>query len=304
MDLKKVLEGGPWAFEQGMLVYKQISENEDPNEVLLNDFDMWVQVYDIPKGFISEAVLQSVGNYIGEYVTSDPANFHGTWKTFVRIRVKMSVLKPLKRRMRIKREGGNWSWIHFKYERLSSFCFVCGIIGHSERDCDVVYDNPGKEIERAYGPWLRAPGKNSKTPAGSRWLRNAENESRWKNGEGSSRPAPTGDGGGASFKGYGTVVTVNQGDVGKITVISKNQEGVDMGGRISNVTDLEGENQGVDNVIVDLKRRRTDSGSVRNDNGPDNMQTDGLEIVEQVKENKDSKNEMRVGSGDQAHLEL
>ncbi|KAL8094867.1 hypothetical protein AgCh_036399 [Apium graveolens] len=165
MDLKKVLEGGPWAFEQGMLVYKQISENEDPNEVLLNDFDMWVQVYDIPKG-------------------------------------------------------------------------------HSERDCDVVYDNPGKEIERAYGPWLRAPGKNSKTPAGSRWLRNAENEN------------------------------------------------------------LEGENQGVDNVIVDLKRRRTDSGSVRNDNGPDNMQTDGLEIVEQVKENKDSKNEMRVGSGDQAHLEL
>ncbi|XP_074351468.1 uncharacterized protein LOC141690579 [Apium graveolens] len=116
MDLQKVVEGGPWSFEQGMLVYKQILENEDPKEVMLNEIDIWVQIYDIPKGFVSETILQSVGNYIGEFIKSDPANFNGTWKTYVRIRVKMNVIKPLKRRMRIKREGGNWSWINFKYE--------------------------------------------------------------------------------------------------------------------------------------------------------------------------------------------
>lgn len=74
----------------------------------------------------------------------------------------LDIDKPLKRRMKIKREGGTWSWINFKYERLSTFCFVCGILGHSERDCGVVYANPGKEIEKAYGTWLRAPGKNIK----------------------------------------------------------------------------------------------------------------------------------------------
>lgn len=81
--------------------------------------------------------------------------------------------KPLKRRMKIKRERGNWSWINFKYERLSTFCFVCGISGHAEKDCAVVYANPDKEIEKAYGPWLRAQTRNAQMNSGAIWLRNS-----------------------------------------------------------------------------------------------------------------------------------
>lgn len=55
------------------------------------------------------------------------------------------------------REGGAWSWLNFKYERLRNFCFVCGILGHTEKDCSVVYSNPNKEVEHAYRIWLRAP---------------------------------------------------------------------------------------------------------------------------------------------------
>lgn len=56
----------------------------------------------------------------------------------------MDIQKPLHRRMKIKREGGSWSWINFKYEMLGTFCFVCGIVGHTERDCNIVYENPEK----------------------------------------------------------------------------------------------------------------------------------------------------------------
>lgn len=63
--------------------------------------------------------------------------------------------------------------MNFKYERLSTFCFVCGLLGHSERDCVVVYANPDKLIEKAYGTWLRAPMKNMKNQnIGARWLKN------------------------------------------------------------------------------------------------------------------------------------
>ena len=75
--------------------------------------------------------------------------------------------------MKIKREGDNWSWINFKYEHLGTFCFVCGILGHSERDCNIVYRNTDKVIEKAYGVWLRAPSKNAaKMNTGAKWLRN------------------------------------------------------------------------------------------------------------------------------------
>lgn len=51
--------------------------------------------------------------------------------------------------MKIKKEGGNWTWVNFKYERLSILCFVCEILGHMERECNVTYANLGKEIKHA-----------------------------------------------------------------------------------------------------------------------------------------------------------
>lgn len=60
---------------------------------------------------------------------------------------------------------------------MSTFCFICGLLGHSERDCAVVYANPDKVIEKAYGTWLRAPIKNMKNQnIGARWLRNGVDE--------------------------------------------------------------------------------------------------------------------------------
>lgn len=59
--------------------------------------------------------------------------------------------KLLKRRIKIKRESDSWSWLNLKYEQLGTFCFVCGIIGHSEGDCNIVYANPEKVVEKAYG---------------------------------------------------------------------------------------------------------------------------------------------------------
>lgn len=172
LDLQKVIEGGPWSFEQAMLVYHQIREGEDPTAVPLKNVEMWVQIYDIPRGFLSENILKSVGSAIGEYIKSDPGTFEGGWKPYVRIRVFLNVEKPLKRRLKIKREGDSWCWLNFKYERLGMFCFVCGIIGHTERDCNVVYANPEKMIEKAYGVWLRAPNKGAKSNPGARWLMN------------------------------------------------------------------------------------------------------------------------------------
>lgn len=130
-----------------------------------------------PMGFLSENIFKSVGASIGKYVKSDPANLDGAWKSYVRVRVVLNVENPLKRRMKIKREGDAWSWINFKYERLGTFCFVCGKLGHADHDCSVVYANLEKTIAQAFGPWLRAPLKNARMNAGSRWLRNVNNAS-------------------------------------------------------------------------------------------------------------------------------
>lgn len=108
LDMQKVLDGGPWTFEQNLLVYQKSQDNEDPYLVSLNNIDIWLRVYDIPKGLISKRILQSIENYACTLVKSDPANMNGMWKLYVWLRVTMDAEKPLKRRMKIKREGGAW----------------------------------------------------------------------------------------------------------------------------------------------------------------------------------------------------
>lgn len=83
MDLRKIMEEGPWSFEQNMLVSHKMQDMEDVHQVPLNEVNIWVQVHDIPKRLISENILKSIGTFIGTYVKSDPANFDGTWKAFV-----------------------------------------------------------------------------------------------------------------------------------------------------------------------------------------------------------------------------
>lgn len=178
-----------------MLVYHQVQEGEDPIAVPLQHVEMWVQIYDIPKGFLSENILKSVASYIGTYIKSDQNTFVGGWKPYVRIRVLLDINKPLKRRLKIKREGDSWSWLNFKYKRLGTFCFVCGIIGHSERDFNIVYAHKEKMVEKAYGAWLRAPSKNAKNNTGARWIRNmGDKDSSWEKHQNKARKTVHGGG--------------------------------------------------------------------------------------------------------------
>ena len=82
---------------------------------------------------------------------SDENNLMGIWKTYMRIRVTIDVRKPLKRRMNLKKVGGDWLWIDLKYERLNIFCFICGLLGHTEKQCPKLYEFPHGGLDKPYG---------------------------------------------------------------------------------------------------------------------------------------------------------
>ncbi|KAJ9179287.1 hypothetical protein P3X46_011096 [Hevea brasiliensis] len=101
---------------------------------------------------------------------SDQRNYFFIWLDYMRIKVTMDVNKPLKRKLQMKHPKGEWEWVDFKYERLSTFCFFCGYLGHSYRFRAKLLEHP--EVPRsqfAYGPWLRADNRHSSN-VGERWL--------------------------------------------------------------------------------------------------------------------------------------
>lgn len=95
----------------------------------------------------------------------------------MRIRVSMDVRKPLKRMMKLKKAGGEWIWIDFKYERLNIFCFTCGLLRHTAQQCPKLYECLTGEIVPAYGHWLMAPTRRTVMNSDERWLRQGPLES-------------------------------------------------------------------------------------------------------------------------------
>lgn len=123
LDLKRIMEDGPWAFEQNLLVLRKLKPNESPQEATFTHSEFWIQAHNVPPGFVTEKVAMAIGSHIGNFIQVDKNNFDGKWKAFMRVRVEIDITKPLKRRMKLKKPGGEWFWINFKYERLPTFCF-------------------------------------------------------------------------------------------------------------------------------------------------------------------------------------
>lgn len=120
---------------------------------------------------MSQRVVQDIGNYIGEFVESDSNNFVGVWREYLRVRVSIPLDKPLKRRMKLRKNADTWCWVNFRYEGVPTFCFICGRMGHNEKFCERIFDTPLENIERPYGIWMKAEPRRRNHVIGSKWLR-------------------------------------------------------------------------------------------------------------------------------------
>ncbi|XP_019154283.1 PREDICTED: uncharacterized protein LOC109150754 [Ipomoea nil] len=90
-DISRIIEDGPWAFEQNLLILKRISGDEDSELVPLDNTDFWIQVHGLPAGLRPEAVLEAIGGFIGRVTKLDERNFDGAMRVFFRVKVEIDV---------------------------------------------------------------------------------------------------------------------------------------------------------------------------------------------------------------------
>ncbi|XVF65074.1 hypothetical protein PTKIN_Ptkin09bG0217600 [Pterospermum kingtungense] len=104
--------------------------------------------YDLPTGFISLDVGKQLSNYIGKFIDYDVSNNSSFWRNYMRIMVSIDVRIPLKKKKRVSWPGRYSYDVHFKYERLPNFYFVCGLLGHTENFYSKVFDLAEGELKR------------------------------------------------------------------------------------------------------------------------------------------------------------
>ncbi|PNX59122.1 cysteine desulfurase mitochondrial-like, partial [Trifolium pratense] len=89
----------------------------------------------------------------------------------MRVKIRVDVRKPLKIEKKIDVNGGEGGVVKFKYEKLGLFCFVCGILGHSEDKCDVRYAIERDDGKRSWSNEIRVDVRRPGGCMDSRWLR-------------------------------------------------------------------------------------------------------------------------------------
>lgn len=172
IDLNRVIDGSPWSFNRKVLLIGRMNKNMNPRCVPLDAIDLWVQVHDMQPGFMTKIIMKEIGNQVGKYISSCASNYKGVWREYMRIRVTIDITKPLKRRINVRQTGNEWSWITFKYENVPTFCFICGIFGHTDKFCSKIFDTKESEIAKPYGVWMRAQPRRKNNLIGAKWLRN------------------------------------------------------------------------------------------------------------------------------------
>ena len=156
------MDNGPWCFNGYLVAMKRWEPDVAPNEVLFLEMPIWIQLRGLPFEWCSVPVLTKLGDKIGRVLDVKPGYCGKHANNISRIRVCLSLSKPILPGLWASRKGKDPLWLNFKYERLPHLCYSCGIISHETKFCskaDLALDsslNP-------FGDWLRVDS-NLKTP--------------------------------------------------------------------------------------------------------------------------------------------
>lgn len=100
---------------------------------------------------MTDADGKQLGNFFGTFTQYDCKNNSSIWREFMRLRIRIDVRKPLKRKKKICKKDKPEVVVNCKYEKLGDFCFICGLLSHTEPFCRKKLESSSEIITRYWG---------------------------------------------------------------------------------------------------------------------------------------------------------
>jgi hypothetical protein len=89
----------------------------------------------------------------------------------MRLKVRINVTNPLQQHWKVRANEGNYVKISFKYEKLGIFCYLCGLLGHTDKNCPKLFDLEHDDGTREWGENLRPLANRMGTAATNKYLK-------------------------------------------------------------------------------------------------------------------------------------
>ncbi|KAH1122871.1 hypothetical protein J1N35_006031 [Gossypium stocksii] len=122
-----------------------------------------VQIHDLPHGLMTERMAKQLGDFMGQFIEYDSADWTMGFRNFIRVHVRLDVTIPLKRKKKIRIGNVTTVYARFQYEKLGLFCFVCGKMGHGESFCPLRLRIEPSKITFGWDSSLRAVARRRNT---------------------------------------------------------------------------------------------------------------------------------------------
>jgi hypothetical protein len=151
-EKRKALEEKSWMFSNELLVITDLDEARSIDDIEFNTIPIWIRVTKIPIGLMNKAVAEAIGNKVGEFFEVEEDNSEVMVGKFLRIKIKLDVRRPLMRGVMLCVGNNEEKWCPIIYEYLPDFCYICGVIGHTDKACNL---NLNCEQELSYNKSLR-----------------------------------------------------------------------------------------------------------------------------------------------------
>lgn len=96
LDRKRVLRSSPWTFDKALQLFEATDSCVDPLTITLDTHIFWVRVRRITPLFLTPAMGEKLGNYLGSFVMVDRGLNEDCLGSFLHIRVGLKISGPLK----------------------------------------------------------------------------------------------------------------------------------------------------------------------------------------------------------------
>lgn len=136
-DMIRVLESSPWMVGRHAVILQAYDESLRPSEIGFDKMEMWVRILNLPLGWMNAHRGERAMSLIGNVIKMDVDKGGKASGAFLCARVAVEIGKPLRRGVHLQTDrSGRKDWFDLQYEKLPYYCKSCGIMGHSELDCE------------------------------------------------------------------------------------------------------------------------------------------------------------------------
>jgi hypothetical protein len=154
----------------------------------------------LPYGLMNDTRGKDLAGNLGEVVSLDVDSTGRAWGDYLRVRVSIKVLEPLMRCVSVFSQKRQMTEVfQVMYEGMPTFCFSCGLLGHSSTSCPTPGERDAEGLLPYHGPRFCFPDDRKKKMSGTRSGQSSFSSNHSDHGGGhngqAAAPAKKGDSG-------------------------------------------------------------------------------------------------------------